>query len=213
MHNLLLEDPERPIDESTLVWSDEEHDETVENMVDLINLNYQFTASHFIGGVSRSEVDRLREASSVSSKSKKPKKPVLVPQSNDAGYIADLVIERLKPQLQNFDNRLQQFSTSGELIEGKVIGIVKCVLSNFKDEIGRSVEAMVPDLCKNYAEVRRVPSPTTVVTGNGQAITAHPDKPVVDGNANTINNIIQNISEYSTPPSSPQNIQVHVNSR
>lgn len=81
------------------------------------------------------------------------------------------------------------------------------MLSNFKDEIGRSVEAMVPDLCKNYAEVRRVPAPTTVVTGNGQAISAHPDKPVLDGNANTIINIIQNISEYSTPPSSPQNIQ------
>ncbi|KAH0914632.1 hypothetical protein HID58_029078 [Brassica napus] len=180
VHSLLLEDPERPIDESTLVWSDEEHDETVENMIDLINVNYQFSTSHFVGGVSRSEVDRLREASSVSSKSKKPKKPVSVPQSNDAGYIADL---------------------------GKVIGIVNCVLSNFKDEIGRSVKAMVPDLCKNYAEVRGVPAPPTVVTGNGQSISAHPDKHVLDGNANTIINIIQNISEYPTPPSSPQNIQ------
>lgn len=66
MHSLLLEDPERPIDESTLVWSDEEHDETVENMIDLINVNHQFSTSHFVGGVSRSEVDRLREASSVS---------------------------------------------------------------------------------------------------------------------------------------------------
>ncbi|CAG7906863.1 unnamed protein product [Brassica rapa] len=43
---------------------------------------------------------------------------------------------------------------------------------------------------------------------NGQDISAHPDKHVLDGNANTIINIIQNISEYSTPPSSPQNIQV-----
>lgn len=97
MHILLKEDLERPIDESTLVWSDEEHDETIENMVDLINVNYQFTNSHFVGGVSRSEVDHLREASSVSSKSKKPKKPASVPKSNEAGYIADLVIERLKP--------------------------------------------------------------------------------------------------------------------
>ncbi|KAJ4917276.1 hypothetical protein Rs2_02826 [Raphanus sativus] len=202
-----MEDPKRPIDESTLVWSDEEHDEIVENMVDLINVNYQFTNSHFVGGVSRSEVDRLREASSVSSKSKKPKKPASVPKSNEAGYIADLVIERLKPQLQNFDNRIKHFSTRVELIKGKVIGIVKCVLSNFKEGIGRSVEAMVPDLCKNYAEVGRVPAPTHVVTGNGPAISAHPEKPVLDGNANTILNIIQNISEYSTPPSLPQNIQ------
>ncbi|CAG7897426.1 unnamed protein product, partial [Brassica rapa] len=66
---------------------------------------------------------------------------------------------------------------------------------------------MVPDLCKNYAEVRGVPAPPTVVTGNGQSISAHPDKHVLDGNANTIINIIQNISEYPTPPSSPQNIQ------
>ncbi|KAL0737092.1 hypothetical protein Bca4012_013302 [Brassica carinata] len=168
VHSLLLEDPERPIDESTLVWSDEEHDETVENMLDLINVNYQFTTSHFVGGVSRSEVDRLREASSVTSKSKKPKKPATVPQSNDAGYIADLVIERLKPQIQNLDNRIEQFSSRVELIETKVVGIVKW---------------------------------------NGQAISAHPDKPVLDDNANTIINIIQNISEYSTPPSSPQDIQ------
>ncbi|KAL0715491.1 hypothetical protein Bca4012_064813 [Brassica carinata] len=155
----------------------------------------------------RSEVDRLREASSVTSKSKKPKKPATIPQSNDAGYIADLVIERLKPQIQNLDNRIEQFSSRVELIETKVVGIVKCELSNFKDEIGRSVEAMVPVLCNNYVEFRRVPARTTFVTGNGQAISAHPDKPVLDDNANTIINIIQNISEYSTPPSSPQDIQ------
>lgn len=82
------------------------------------------------------------------------------------------------------------------------------MLSNFKDEIGRSVEAMVPDLCKNYAEVRRVPAPTDVVTGNGPTISAHKEKPVLDGNANTILNVIENISEYSTPPFSLQNIQV-----
>uniref|UniRef100_M4ENB7 TF-B3 domain-containing protein n=1 Tax=Brassica campestris TaxID=3711 RepID=M4ENB7_BRACM len=56
--------------------------------------------------------------------------------------------------------------------------------------------------------IRGVPAAPTVVTGNGQDISAHPDKHVLDGNANTIINIIQNISEYSTPPSSPQNIQV-----
>lgn len=177
-------------------------------MVDLINVNYPFTTSHFVGGVSRTEVDRLREASSLSSKSKKLKKPASVPYSKEAGYIADVVIERLKPQLQNFDNKIEQLSSRVELIEGKVIGIVNCVLSNFKDEIDRSVKEMVPDLCKCYAEVCRVPAHTPVVTGSGPGISAHQDKAVLDGNANAILNIIQIISEYSTPPSSPQNIQV-----
>ncbi|KAL0712999.1 hypothetical protein Bca4012_019977 [Brassica carinata] len=140
-------------------------------------------------------------------KVEKAKKPAPFPQSNDAGYIANLVIERLKPQLQNFENRIEHSSRSVELIEGKVIGIFECVLSNFKDEIVRPVESMVPELCKNYAEVRLVPAPTTVATGNGPSSTAHPNRPVVDTNANTIFNIIQNISEYSTPPSSPQNTQ------
>ncbi|KAG2330434.1 hypothetical protein Bca52824_001614 [Brassica carinata] len=165
-------------------------------MVDLINVNHQFNTSHFVGGVSRSDVDL-----------EKAKKPAPFPQSNDAGYIANLVIERLKPQLQNFENRIEHSSRSVELIEGKVIGIFECVLSNFKDEIVRPVESMVPELCKNYAEVRLVPAPTTVATGNGPSSTAHPNRPVVDTNANTIFNIIQNISEYSTPPSSPQNTQ------
>ncbi|KAG2299896.1 hypothetical protein Bca52824_036368 [Brassica carinata] len=68
---------------------------------------------------------------------------------------------------------------------------------------------MVSELCKNYAEQSQGPLPTTVATWNGPSSTPHPNRSVVDTNANTIFEIIRNISEYSTPPSSPQNTQNH----
>ncbi|KAL0735256.1 hypothetical protein Bca4012_011466 [Brassica carinata] len=70
---------------------------------------------------------------------------------------------------------------------------------------------MVSELCKNYAEQSQGPLPTTVATWNGPSSTPHPNRSVVDTNANTIFEIIRNISEYSTPPSSPQNTQEDVN--
>ncbi|KAG2243636.1 hypothetical protein Bca52824_094530 [Brassica carinata] len=94
-------------------------------MLDLINVNYQFRLLILLGSYRRNP------------------KPATIPQSNDAGYIADLVIEAIEAADQNLDNR-SKFSSRVELIETKVVGIVKCELSNFKGEIGRSVEAMVP---------------------------------------------------------------------
>ncbi|WZY92508.1 hypothetical protein YC2023_064837 [Brassica napus] len=68
---ILREDSSRTIDETNLVYSDEEEDSKVDNLVARINRNHQFTTSSFHGGLRRTDVHRLRESSKYTSKSKK----------------------------------------------------------------------------------------------------------------------------------------------
>lgn len=60
VRSIIDQDPLRQIDESNLVWSNEEDDEKVDNMVYLINTNFQFTRSMFVGGATKLDVDRMR---------------------------------------------------------------------------------------------------------------------------------------------------------
>lgn len=92
--SIIDEDPLRPIDESTLYWSDEEDDQKVNNLVYLLNTNFEFNMSMFVGGVTNLDVERMRELQNVTSKVKKSKKLSLLTLSNDPGYIASLVIEK-----------------------------------------------------------------------------------------------------------------------
>ncbi|CDY54354.1 BnaC06g07380D [Brassica napus] len=45
VRSILSQDSDRPVDEASVLWSDEEEDETVDNMVELINSNYTFVHS------------------------------------------------------------------------------------------------------------------------------------------------------------------------
>ncbi|KAG2330123.1 hypothetical protein Bca52824_001303 [Brassica carinata] len=97
VRSIIDEDPLRPIEESQLVYSDEEDDEKVDNIVYLINTNFQFTKSMFVRGATKIDVERLRDSENISSKLKKPKKQPALSPSNGSGYIASLVIEKIKP--------------------------------------------------------------------------------------------------------------------
>lgn len=63
--SIIDEDPLRPIDVSTLDWSDEEDDDKVNNLVYLINTNFEFNKSMFVGGVAKLDVERMRELQNV----------------------------------------------------------------------------------------------------------------------------------------------------
>jgi len=148
VRSIIDQDPLRPVDESNLVWSDDEEDEKVDNMVSLINTNFQFTSSMFVGGLTKLEVERMRECENVNSKGKKSKKHSLATSSTDPSYIASVVIEKIKPELQTMDGNIVEACRRVDAIEGSMVGLVQSVLAKFKDEMLESVRYLVTDLTK-----------------------------------------------------------------
>ncbi|KAL0759730.1 hypothetical protein Bca101_075880 [Brassica carinata] len=204
--SIIDEDPLRPIDESNLVWSDEEDDEKVNNMVYLINTNFQFTKSMFVGGLSKLDVDRRRETDNLTSKAKKSKKlPVLTPL-NDPGYIASLVIEKMKPEFQTMDGNIMQACRRVDSIEGSLVGLVHSVFGKLKEEMLESVRHLITVLTKEEgAAPATIPHnlTNTAVRQNGIVPDSN-SSPVIEANDQTIRNILGNLSSYSTPPNSPR---------
>ncbi|KAF3503408.1 hypothetical protein F2Q69_00044219 [Brassica cretica] len=59
--SILPQDPARPVDESVLVWPDEVVDIKVAYMLSCISANHVFTKNMFRGGVTKGDVERMRE--------------------------------------------------------------------------------------------------------------------------------------------------------
>lgn len=57
---IIPQDPARPLEECSVVWSDEVNDIKVENLVMLIYANQTFTKDMFKGGATKADVDRMR---------------------------------------------------------------------------------------------------------------------------------------------------------
>ncbi|KAG2308382.1 hypothetical protein Bca52824_028130 [Brassica carinata] len=206
VRSIIDEDPLRPVDESEFVWSDEEDDEKVDHMVFLINNNFNFTKSMFVGGISKLDVDRMRAAENVSSKLKKPKKHLAFSMSNDPGYIASIVIQNVKPQLQTMEGNILRASTRLNSIEGSLLGLVKSVFAKFKEEMLESVRRLVAKFTKgDEAGPSRIPEKGNQTPSMDKGNMAGSNvSPVRDANAQSIRNIPGNLSAYSTPPASPR---------
>ncbi|XP_009107909.2 uncharacterized protein LOC103833579 isoform X2 [Brassica rapa] len=206
VRSIIDEDPLRPIDESNLVWSDEEDDEKVNNMVYLINTNFQFTKSMFVGGLSKLDVDRMRETDNLTSKAKKSKKLPVLNTSNDPGYIASLVIEKMKPEFQTMDGNIMQACRRVDSIEGSLVGLVHSVFGKLKEEMLESVRHLVIALTKEEGAAPATIEENltnTAVRQNGIVPDSN-SSPVREANDQTIHNILGNLSSYSTPPNSPR---------
>lgn len=211
VRSIIDEDPLRPIDESNLVWSDEEDDEKVNNMVYLINTNFQFTKSMFVGGLSKLDVDRMRETDNLTSKAKKSKKLPVLNTSNDPGYIASLVIEKMKPEFQTMDGNIMQACRRVDSIEGSLVGLVHSVFGKLKEEMLESVRHLVTALTKVEGAAPAMIEENltnTAVRQNGIVPDSN-SSPVIEANDQTIRNILGNLSSYSTPPNSPRLSQVN----
>ncbi|KAL0702192.1 hypothetical protein Bca4012_058314 [Brassica carinata] len=205
VRSIIDEDPLRPVDESEFVWSDEEDDEKVDHTVFLINNNFNFTKSMFVGGVSKLDVDRMRAAENVSSKLKKPKKQPAFSMSNDPGYIASIVIQNVKPQLQTMEGNILRASTRLDSIEGSLLGLVKSVFAKFKEEMLESVRCLVAEFTKgDEVGPSRIPEKGNQTPSINKGNMAGSNvSHVRDANAQSIRNILANLSAYSTPPASP----------
>lgn len=150
----------------------------------------------------------MREAGKSTSKSRKATYVQGHVQHVEPGTVACIVLEKIKPQLENFEKKINVASSTVAGIEGKVVLRVEDMLLKFKSEMNICVKEMVAEICEQQvvpppvrSEIPRavpvhVPGPATVNTE------------VDDANAITIGNVLRNISEYSTPPRSTRMSQV-----
>ncbi|KAF8116346.1 hypothetical protein N665_0019s0026 [Sinapis alba] len=189
VRSVLVEDPLRPIGEANVYWSDEEHDSRVEVMLACIKHSYPFNITSFRSGVRRNEIDRMREAYSNG-------------EAIEPGYIAGIVIEKIKPQFDLIESNLKMTSTRVATIEGNVDAQVESLFGKFKEQMIASVKELVCALCKEHLVV---PNGTGSIPTSGPNVETVPPSqtnPVADSNALAIQNILRDISEYSTPPRS-----------
>ncbi|KAG2308412.1 hypothetical protein Bca52824_028160 [Brassica carinata] len=196
--------------DSALDWSDEEDDQEVNNLVYLINTNFEFNKSMFVGGVTKLDVERMREFQNVASKAKKSKKLSVLSLSNDPGYFASLVIEKIKPEFQTMEGNIMEACKRVDSIEGSLVEVVQSVFATLKEEMLESVRNLVTALSKDEdAGPSRIPGNVTNTVGRenySSRVNGAPSNgcPVREGNDQIIRNILDNLCSYSTPPDSPR---------
>lgn len=209
VRSILSQDSDRPVDEASVLWSDEEEDETVDNMVELINSNYTFVHSMFVGGVTKMEVDHMRENSKPAMKTKESKQHSSSTVDIDPGFVGSLVIEHIKPHVAVMELKLNQTSRRIDSIESYLTGYLESLMGKFKEEMLQTITSMVITyLGKGHSAAPHDPLLNPPETHNFVSGNLPYMIPLADDNAKSIRNVMENLSDYSTPPSSPRNCQV-----
>nr|VDC71595.1 unnamed protein product [Brassica rapa] len=130
VHSILVQDPERPIDEAILVRHDEVHDSRVDNLNR--GRNYQFNNLCFRGGLRKIDVVHMREKVKSSAKCKRAKKVITTSAEAENSVIVDLVLEKIKPQIDVLESNIKIGSSRVDAIEGGVRKQVETLLGKFK---------------------------------------------------------------------------------
>lgn len=209
VRSILSPDPERPIDDSSVIWSDEEEDETVDNLVALINANHDFRSSMFVGGLTKTDVDRMRECSKSGTKIKKTKQPSRSTGEVDTGLIASAAMEKIKPYLSGLERNISEASSRIDSMECSVNVVAETILKKVKEDLFETVTSVVRSvLAKGQPSTAEVQPANPCGRSNSVSANAHGQNHVLDANDKSIRNVIENISEYSTPPASLRNSEV-----
>ncbi|KAL0844975.1 hypothetical protein Bca101_018221 [Brassica carinata] len=203
--SLIEEDPARPIDETSLQWSDEEEDEKVNNLLTLIRKGHAFSNDMFRGGATKADVERLIEVAKSNRKVKRKSIPPSTAPLHDQTSVVNIVLQHLKPEVARLEENIASVASGMKDVSCKFVSIedtVKSVigpmLANFKEEILKSVgEVLKKEKVEGtHKHERGLHAPTGLGTiTDGQ-------EGVGDINEEIIRNVIDNIEQYSTPPQS-----------
>ncbi|KAG2330735.1 hypothetical protein Bca52824_001915 [Brassica carinata] len=207
---IIPQDPARPVDECSVVWSDEVNDIKVENMVMLISANQIFRKEMFRGGATKSDVERMREL--VRAKGKK--KPTTVKQQSslptmiDDHHLKSVVLAILKPEVDRLDGNvasalasMKEVSSSAIAVQSNVVASVETMLTAFRTEM---LSFLDRDKMQKAGGEKQPPRTTEGGRNEAPPTYAHPlDKSAAhDDNDLVIDNVLENLSHYSTPPRS-----------
>ncbi|CAN7053728.1 unnamed protein product, partial [Brassica rapa subsp. trilocularis] len=209
--SIIDEDPSRPLDESTLGWSDDVEDVGVENLVKLINEGYKFSASMFKGGATKADVERMREDAKVRGKEKKSRKAPVKPAGVDGGNceVAAVLMDMIKPDLDRIDGNVSSTMRAVDDMITKIgvwHGAIKTEVGEWMGKIKEDIQGHISLALKEAVGPSTHPPGVPIVTPTV------PINPVGGGSVeeafyrDTIRNIMGSIKQYRTPPR--QNIQV-----
>ena len=206
----MVEDPVGRINAGNLVYSDEEHDARVESMLVRISRSHRFNNSDFPSGLKKSDVDRMREVVKSTTKPKRAKKFQSNAQDSETSYIVQVVLEKIKSEVASMERNIKVATSGVEAIEQKVGVYVETLLEKFKEEMLTFVTEKVSTLWKEHigslSGAGTIPtSPTKEVS-----VPATHSSPDADVNAMTIQNVLRDISQYSTPPRSNRMSEVRI---
>ncbi|CAN7070614.1 unnamed protein product [Brassica oleracea var. botrytis] len=145
--SIIPQDPLHPVDESILVVKDDVEDTKVDNLLKLIHANHCFSKSMFKGGLTKQEVERMRESAKVAAKRKQPTSKQTTMKETTAGVIDEstikpIVLAVMKPEISKIDvsiasiiRSVKEVSSSAALQQAIVLGAVDAMLVAFKQEI------------------------------------------------------------------------------
>ncbi|KAF8051984.1 hypothetical protein N665_1633s0006, partial [Sinapis alba] len=187
---------------------DEVPDSKVDNLLKLINVNYFFVKFMFTGGLTKLDVDRLRLKENVAVKRKQPLTNQPSSVSVDEARIIALVESTIQPDITRIDGQLESIrkfveseSRFAELHKADVLAAVDSMLLSFKNEIIAIVSKR--PLLNHSREGMGEQTPPRLVKSTS-VISRNSRHPREDANDEIINNVIESLSEYSTPPPSGQ---------
>ncbi|XP_033145213.1 uncharacterized protein LOC103863873 [Brassica rapa] len=238
--SIIPQDPQRPLDESVLIWADEVFDKEVENLVKLISQKFVFTKDMFKGGATTSDVQKMREAlkNERTNKQKRQLETESVGSGDDK--LASVVQTLLQPEIKRIDGNVSAGIASMKELASTSLDYKDSVLASVFEMIKDMKSEILGSLAGGYAPVASHGHHNSVSAGNvsktgftkqpeqlgdrgngevgfeGHHISPstgnvsiagsskHPDGGGDDENANTIDNVLENLSHYSTPPESPQ---------
>ncbi|KAH0904076.1 hypothetical protein HID58_043579 [Brassica napus] len=198
VRSIIPQDPARLVDEFVLVWSDEVVDIKVSFMFTCINDNHVFTKNMFRGGVTKADVERMREKAKTAGKKKGlPKKAKDPPVGmEDESIITSIVNVILRPELNRIDgdiadvvSSLKEVSVESVGYEKKVIAIVEGMFQSFKTEMMKSMPTV------NTQSPVQPPKSTEAFEGPADEVVPRKTTPVArDGNDEIIDNVMENLN-------------------
>ncbi|CDY37770.1 BnaA10g05510D [Brassica napus] len=87
VHSIIVEDKEHFKASPDLGWSDDEEDPIVDNLMSLLEQQFPFNKSSFTGGVTKLEVNRMREGAKIEAINRKTVKPKQTKQTTTSEVI------------------------------------------------------------------------------------------------------------------------------
>ncbi|CAG7901519.1 unnamed protein product [Brassica rapa] len=158
----------------------------------------------FRGGVTKADVERMREKAKTAGKKKgiprKDKAPAVCMEGDSR--ITSIVNAILRPEVNRIDGNIadvvssvKEVSAQSVEYENKVIAIVEGMLQSFMTEMMK----FMPTLHTQSAFAH----PNSTAAGEEPGVEGVPSKttPIpLDDNDEIIENVIENLSHYSTPP-------------
>ncbi|KAJ4904803.1 Uncharacterized protein Rs2_18754 [Raphanus sativus] len=136
------EDPHRPLNDSVLGWPDEVFDIKVDNLLKLIFQKFVFSKDMFKGGVTKSDVEKMREDSKPNGKKKQTRGKEKQSIEAEEDKISPIVLSLLKPELQRIEGKvssvidsMKQLALSSVQYKDDVLATVSGMIKQMKSEI------------------------------------------------------------------------------